>query len=138
MYIYRNPIIFLLAVAFMLPACETVSTHPRRTVHPPQHGPPAHAPAHGYRKKHGHDNVELVWDSGTGVYVVVGYEGHYFSQDVYYRVAGEHWEFSVGIEGPWKLSHDSKVPPGLKIKKHKSNQGKGKHKGKGNGHGRKY
>ena len=132
MRIIFRPIVFLLAVAFVLPACSTVNTHHPSTVHQPNTGPPDHAPAHGYRKKHGHDNVELVWDSGMGVYVVVGHDGHFFSNDVYYRVAGENWEVSGGIEGPWKVTSDKKVPKGLKKHKHKGK----KDKGKGNGHGK--
>ena len=48
-------------------------------------GPPPHAPAHGYRHKHQH-GVELVYSSELGVYVVVGFPNHYFSEGHYFRL----------------------------------------------------
>jgi len=42
----------------------------------PGYGPPAHAPANGYRYKYqGHD---MVYDSGLGVYVVIGQSSVYY------------------------------------------------------------
>ena len=121
--------IFLLSVILVIPACASVNTHPPETVHRPNQGPPAHAPAHGYRKKHQHDNVELVWDSGKGVYAVIGYDGHFFSKDLYYRIIGDHWEVSSGIKGPWRVTNSKHIPPGLKKHKHGKSKGKGKKKG---------
>ena len=87
-------------------------------------GPPPHAPAHGYRLKHAHDNVELVYDSDVDVYVVVGYENCYFSAGQYFRFVASTWEWSVGVEGPWKVVvHESDVPPGLC---HRHGKGHGK------------
>ena len=131
-------IAFLLAVAFMMPGCSTVNTNHPRTVHDTHPGPPAHAPAHGYRRKHQNDNVEMVWDSRKGVYVVIGHSGHYFSNDLYYRVGGEHWEISSGINGPWRVTDYSKIPPGLQKQKKGKGHGKGKGNSKGKGHGKKY
>lgn len=131
MKIMKSSIIFLFVAIFVFPGCATVNTHHPDTVHAPQQGPPAHAPAHGYRKKHRHDNVELVWDSGKGVYVVIAHEGHFFSKDVYYRIAGDHWEVSGGINGPWKVTNSGNVPPGLRKHHHGKSKGKGKGKKKG-------
>ena len=54
-------------------------------VHAP--GPPSHAPAHGYRHKHAHHGVELVFDSAFGVYGVVGMSDHFFHAGHFYRQA---------------------------------------------------
>ncbi|PCJ63802.1 MAG: hypothetical protein COA73_05070 [Candidatus Hydrogenedentota bacterium] len=94
-------------------------------------GPPDHAPAHGYRKKHHNDDVELVFDSGLGVYKAVGFENTFYSGDYYYRDAGHRWETGSGIHGPWHEMKTKKLPHGLK-NKHKE---KKKHKKK---KGRKY
>ena len=59
-------VVVLVCAALMLVSCRSVSIGAgsgRRRVY--RHGPPPHAPAHGYRhKQHG---VELVYDSGRGV-----------------------------------------------------------------------
>lgn len=86
-------------------------------------GPPPHAPAHGYRRKHqggGHDDhpeVELVFDSGLGVYVVVGLPGVYFYADHYFRFVDAGWQISVRPDSGWDFAAQDRVPPGLK-KKH--------------------
>ena len=49
--------------------------------------PPAHAPAHGHRAKHGdhgrvfHSGVEVVFDSERGVHIAVGFPGLFFHED---------------------------------------------------------
>lgn len=99
-------------------------------------GPPPHAPAHGYRHKHAKDNVTLVYDTGIDVYIVSGIPGCYFSAGQYYRDTGSTWEWSVSIEGPWKVVKSSTdLPSGLRTKghehgkKHKEkNESKGKSK----------
>jgi hypothetical protein len=88
-------------------------------------GPPPHAPAHGHRRKHQH-GVELVYNSGLGVYVVVGFSNHYYSEDHYFRLSGENWEISTHIKGPWIVSSIDVLPSGLKVKGKK--KAKGKHK----------
>ncbi len=142
------------AAAMILPACSstgiyggagvTVASGP--VVHSPgpvvrAGGPPDHAPAHGHRKKHHHHDVELVYDSGIGVYLVAGHDGLYFHGDYFYRmVDGGSWRVSVNLNGPWDHATDRNVPAGLyrhgKNKGNKGNsngQGKGKGKGKGKG-----
>ena len=85
-------------------------------------GPPPHAPAHGYRHKHG--NVFLVYKSSLGVYVVNGHAGHYFYKNNYYRSHKGAWQISVGVGGPWKKVKERKLPKGLRHHKH----AKAKHK----------
>ena len=86
------------------------------------HGPPPHAPAHGYRhKQHG---VELVYDSGRGVYVVVELPNHFYFKGHYYRHRETQWEVGVHIDGSWELVSEKSLPPGLRGKE----KGKGKSK----------
>jgi hypothetical protein len=91
-------------------------------------GPPPHAPAHGYRMKTAHEGVELVYDADIDVYVVTGHTNCYFSAGQYFRFQMSTWEWSVSVEGPWKVvSSDSDLPPGLR---HKHGKGHGKKKDK--------
>lgn len=78
-------------------------------------GPPPHAPAHGYRRRH--RGAELVYDSGLGVYLVAGHPGIYFHDGYYYRVLDGAWRLSVDLGGPWRPTDFRRVPPGLR-KKH--------------------
>ena len=97
-------------------------------------GPPPHAPAHGYRRKHGKDNVVLTYDSGIAVYVVSGYRDCYFNDGVYFRLSRSTWEMSTRIEGPWKVAVvDRDLPDGLKKKyksKYKTESKQSSHKAK--------
>ena len=106
------------------------------------HGPPAHAPAHGQRHHQGVNRVELSFDSGLGVYLVVGHPDHYFLDGNYLRVEAGHWLISTHLDGPWRTHAVQGLPPGLRAKhgkshpaKHDKHPGKrGKSKGKGWGH----
>ncbi len=55
------------------------------------HGPPPWAPAHGYRRNHQRAyqhrdaTVDLAFDSGLGVYVVVGLPNYYYWDGFYLR-----------------------------------------------------
>jgi hypothetical protein len=89
-------------------------------------GPPPHAPAHGYRRKQQTDmgSVDLVFDSGLGVYVVVGWPDHYWYQDHYYRWVDGVWMISVQLDAGWITCSSAKVPQGL-VKKHARGKGQG-------------
>ncbi|HEX4910793.1 MAG TPA: hypothetical protein VFV64_08525 [Permianibacter sp.] len=94
-------------------------------------GPPDHAPAHGYRKKmHGRD---LSFDTGLGVYVVVGSPGLYFWDDFYWRLRDGIWIRASAFDGPWLMVPDTHrhLPPGL-AKKHGYGKNAGKSAGKAN------
>jgi len=78
-------------------------------------GPPPHAPAHGYRHKHG--NVVLVYHSDIDVYVVDGRKGYYFHEGDFYRTHKGEWQVSVRFDGPWKPISESKLPKGLRHNK---------------------
>ena len=93
-----------------------------------QPGPPPHAPAHGYRRKHPQDDVDLVFDSGLGVYVVVDTPDCWWSDGGYYRWRDGVWSTGVHISGPWAVIKVDAVPSGLRGYKGKKNG-----KGRGNG-----
>ncbi|MDX1573745.1 MAG: hypothetical protein R3341_06925 [Methylophaga sp.] len=99
-------------------------------------GPPPHAPAHGYRHKHSND--DLVFDSGLGVYVVLGRPDYYFWDNRYFRYRDGYWQHAVDLDGRW-YRDDGYVPRKLYQSKGdgpgKGGQGKkpGKDKGQGNG-----
>ena len=89
------------------------------------HGPPPHAPAHGYRRKqhdayrhahHGGD-VEIVFDSELGVYVVVDISGYYYLDGMYLRIEDGRWYASAHLDDDWEPCDDHALPPGLR-KKH--------------------
>ncbi len=98
-------------------------------------GPPPHAPAHGHRRKQVHD-VEVVFDTQLGVYVVVGHPDYYYYDGYFYRLTDGVWQVSLKIDGGWGPKSSKPLPPGLRNRaKGKSrNNGKavarGKHKGK--------
>ena len=121
---------FAIAVGTLACAKKTVVYQERDrnvpvvTDHP---GPPPHAPAHGYRMKHAHDGVELVYDADIDVYVVTGITNCYYSAGQYFRFEAGTWEWSASIDGSWKVvSSASDLPPGLR---HKHGKGHGKKKG---------
>lgn len=108
---------------------------------PPGHargrgGPPPHAPAHGYRQRHRRSGVDLVFDTGLGVYVVAGL-GYYFFSEKFYRWRNNAWQISVNIDGPWNLVDDYRVPRRLfKSKVKYKRKYKDKRKGRARGRGR--
>ena len=94
-------------------------------------GPPPHAPAHGYRHKH--YNHDLVFDSGLGVYVVLGRPDYYFWDNRYFRYHDGYWQFAADLDGRW-YHDDGHVPRRLYQSK---GGGGGPGKGaRGNGPGR--
>lgn len=98
-------------------------------------GPPPHAPAHGYRHKyHQHD---YVYDSKIGAYVVLGYDDHFYIDELYYRYRDGGWQVSVHLDGhDWRHIDDRKVP--YKLRKSKAHKHKDKGKKEHNEHGKKW
>ncbi|MHC4646738.1 MAG: hypothetical protein ACYTBJ_14665 [Planctomycetota bacterium] len=105
--------VLALAAVVVLASCSLLAVHRR-----PRHkcGPPPHAPAHGHRHKN-HDDVQLAYDSGRGVYVVVGIDDHYYWNGHYYRLSHSGWQVSVSMGGRWKPASEESLPVGLKVKK---------------------
>lgn len=133
-------IVFVSAIVLLMTAsCSSYRAHPEPVVITDRSGPPAHAPAHGYRRKHV-QGVEVVFDSGLGVYVVVGLSDHYYHDGYFYRLNGGIWEMSVKPEGSWKIVATTSLPMGLQAKavSKGSSRGKGNdnNKGKANGRGK--
>ena len=107
--------IALVAICFTLSACSN-SPRYRNTngsIETAQkHGPPPHAPAHGYRHKH--HNTDLKYDSVLEVYVVAGWSNYYFHEDHYYRSNDNGWEITAQLSGPWTSVSTKKLPKGLR------------------------
>jgi hypothetical protein len=82
-----------------------------------RNGPPSHAPAHGYRRKHsGKDgSVILIYDRRLQVYVVESSPDCYYSAGQYFRKGDTGWQWSVELSGPWhSVEMSSDIPPGLR------------------------
>jgi hypothetical protein len=128
-------VVVLVCAALMLVSCRSISIGAgsgRRRVY--RHGPPPHAPAHGYRHKY--EGVELVYDSGRGVYVVIDLPNHYYFKGRYYRRGEVQWEACVHIDGPWEFVSEDAMPKGLRAKEKVKVKAKGKskeHPGRGLG-----
>jgi hypothetical protein len=102
-----------LAMCFTLTACGGVRYTSAGSVQSAKmHGPPPHAPAHGYRHKHG--KTVLVYDSTLEVYLVSGRSNYYFWEGHYYRSSSGGWQISVDIDGKWKPVSSKKLPKGLR------------------------
>ena len=122
----RFKTIISIVVISVIVLLMTTSCSRHRACHEPvviqKSGPPTHAPAHGYRYKHRAKGVELVYDSGCGVYVVVGLPDHYYCDGHFFRIKGAHWEMSLSASYGWERVYEDSIPPGLR--------NKGKSKGK--------
>lgn len=75
-------------------------------------GPPPHAPAHGYRRRHP-SGVSLEFNAPLGVYAVVGLPGIYFSDGVFLRISDGVWYRSDNPRRGWRYARGYGVPPGL-------------------------
>jgi hypothetical protein len=91
------------------------------------HGPPPHAPAHGYRAKTS-EGLAIAYDSKLEVYVLVGLSNHYYYKGLYYRLDGHGWEVSAKLHGSWQAVAEHKMP--LTLRSGKKSKGKGKGKGR--------
>ncbi|MBN2317014.1 MAG: hypothetical protein JXM79_24015 [Sedimentisphaerales bacterium] len=87
----------------------------RRPVPGRGYGPPAHAPAHGHHRKYV-EGVELIYDAGLGLYVVVGYTDYYYYDGTFYRLHAGLWEMSLYPDRDWEPLYHKPLPPGLRAK----------------------
>ena len=124
-------VVICACILLVTTSCSTYEVH-RRPVGKRGNGPPPHAPAHGHRNKQV-AGVELVFDSGRGVYVVVGLSDHYYHDGYFYRLRGGLWEMSLKPDGNWKAASRKSLPMGLQVKANGNDNGNGKGKGKGKG-----
>jgi hypothetical protein len=134
-------------LALLVGACGpssslTIARGDRHSVHSDQtrhHGPPPHAPSHGYRHKHRHQDrdLDLVFDSDLGAYIVLGVPDRYYWNGYYLRIDGDQWYASLNLDSGWKPRNDDSLPPGMKKhKKHPKNAKGGKPKKAGPAKGR--
>lgn len=99
----------------LLSSCHTVTARWEPVPGPGRgYGPPPHAQANGYRNKVVY-GYELVYDSGCGLYVVVGMTDWYYHEGYFYRLRGNVWEISLRGDEWGPANHDS-LPPGLRLK----------------------
>ena len=131
---------FVLSIILLMTAsCSSYRAHPEPVIITDRSGPPAHAPAHGYRRKHV-QGVEVVFDSGLGVYVVVGLTDHYYHDGYFFRLRSGIWESCPQPDGHWKVVSANSLPIGLqakaKVNSNSNNRGRGKGKGNGKAKGK--
>lgn len=105
--------ILICSLLLGLSACQVAPVR-HHTPPPPGYGPPPHAPAHGYRHKHGHN--ELHFDTGLGLYIVINRPGYYYHHGYYYHRKGQTWYLSRESRGPWYQIQKADLPPGLRKK----------------------
>jgi hypothetical protein len=75
--------------------------------------------------------MELVFDSGRGVYVVVGLSDHYYHDGYFYRLRGGLWEMSLKPDADWMAASEKSLPLGLQVNVKANGNGNGNGKGKG-------
>jgi len=108
--------ILICSLLLGLTACQVAPVR-YRTPPPPGYGPPPHAPAHGYRHKHGQANLRF--DKRLGLYIVLGRHEHYYHHGYYYHRGDSSWYLSRDLKGPWYAIKEKRLPPGLHKKKFK-------------------
>jgi hypothetical protein len=126
-------VITFICIILITASCSTNSVYSKPTVS--KGGPPAHAPAYGYRRKQV-DGMELVFDSSLGLYVVVGLSDHYYNDGYFYRLRGGLWEMSKKPDIGWKVVSGSSLPMGLQVKYKANGKGNDNNNGRDNGKGR--
>jgi hypothetical protein len=109
----------VLVMVVTLTACQEIVVAPRNPVPVAvrKPGPPPHAPAHGYRRKH-ERGADLRFDAKLGVYVVEGQADIYFYDGWFIRIRNGVWEVSARIGGDWQIRSARWVPSGLRAKYH--------------------
>lgn len=90
-------------------------------------GPPRHAPAHGYRRRHV-SGVSLEFNAPLGVYAVVGLPGVYFSDGVFLRITNGVWYRSDNPRRGWRYAEGYGVPPGLARRYGRGHRPRGHHR----------
>lgn len=86
-----------------------------------RHAPPPHAPAHGYR--HHYYDVDMVFDSGIGAYIVLGFDDLFFLDGLYLRFYDGRWHSSDRYDGRWRLTDDRHIPRKLRHARSQKKQG---------------
>jgi len=127
-------LLIVLVMLVTLTACQQVVVAPRDPgpVAVREPGPPPHAPAHGYRRKHG-TGADLRFDAKLGVYIVVGQADIYFYDGWFIRIHNGAWQVSARLGGDWQDRSAKWIPSGLRVKydtRKRSDRGRGAAKAK--------
>ena len=101
-----------MAVSFVS-ACSTAKSVKNHPDGPGRgYGPPAHAPAHGYRMKT-EKNVYVIYDEPAEIYYVEGDPEIYYLDGWYYRWEETGWRTARDYKkGDWHIATGD-LPPGL-------------------------
>jgi len=146
----RVTLVLGLVVAVWASGCSIHHHHPGHAKskhekwtegHAHRKGPPPHAVAHGHRRKHPVDRVEIEFDRDIDLYVVVGHSAIYWDGKRYIRWRDGRWTVAGRIGGGWASVTFDDVPQNLRRRHanaHSDDSGKpGRKKAKkGHGHGR--
>lgn len=100
--------ILMTGVATLFSSCAYVADY--------DHGPPPHAPAHGYRYRHS-DGMMLLFDGDLGLYLVIGQPHHYYHRKHFYRFHKRAWHRRARPHGQWRRIPRHGIPPGLSRKR---------------------
>lgn len=98
------------AMGGLVASCHLGLPGPRLVSRP---GPPGHAPAHGFRRRH-HSGVYLTFDAPLGVYVVTGWPGYYWWDGHFYRHHDGVWVRGTRLKGRWRRAGPRGLPGGLR------------------------
>ena len=121
-------VVLLASVILAISGCSVVLHRDRASGREggDRYGAPPDSPEHGYRYKQS-DGIELIFDSGIGVYVVSGNSYEYYHQGIYYRWNNNSWEESPQINEGWAPAPEERVPPGLRKAHSHGNRGNSQH-----------
>ena len=106
-----NFIIALAASTLTITGCAVYPVQQDYAYGQYSNGPPAYAPAHGYRTINHAPN--MVYDSHLGVYVLLDLPDHYYFNNVYYRYNRNNWFYRYKDTDKWRKFDKRKLPPGL-------------------------
>ncbi|MFQ5513028.1 MAG: hypothetical protein ACE5FG_01215 [Myxococcota bacterium] len=123
-----RPLLLLLLLSPAVSGCVVIDRRPVHvhTAKSHEHDPPHHAPAHGHRHKHHAHGVEMVFDPGIEIFVVLGHDHLYFDGGRFLRHRKGHWYVSSELEAEWRVVSADEVPKKLR-KRYK--RGHGEHHG---------
>ena len=132
MTIVRTALVLIMAVS-LLSGCKTFGgsvsynmPHPEEPPHKEKKGPPAHAPAHGYRAKHMYHYypaAEVYYDVERRVYFHLEGDNWHVAASLPTRYGQLTAHVAIEVEGDepyiYHKAHKKKYPPGQYKKKKK-------------------
>jgi hypothetical protein len=72
-----------------------------------------HSPAHGHHHSR-NDGVDLVFDSGIGAYIALGFDDLFFFDNRYMRFYDGYWHYADRYDGRWYRADDRYIPRRLR------------------------